>query len=357
MNNIRAKILWADDEIDMLRSHILFLRDKGYHVTPVTNGADAIEAVKTDHFDIVLLDEMMPGLDGLTTLSEIKEQSPGVPVIMVTKNIEESVMEEAIGSKISDYLTKPVNPSQILLACKKILDKKQISGERISRNYVNEFNEISQMLMNQPDYEDWIELHRRLSTWEVEFDDHPDLGLEQTLNNQKHEANVEFGKYVEQNYPHWIHGGAKSNGPSLSTDIIKNYVLPNIESGDKVAFIIIDCMRLDQLLTIQPFLYSDFRVNKDYFFSILPTATPYSRNAIFSGLYPEDIQKMYPELWSQDVDEDTSLNIHEGELLRKQLEREEMADIKTKYMKVLDMDEGKAVERDIKTMSNISLIS
>jgi CheY-like chemotaxis protein len=357
MNNNRAKILWADDEIDMLRSHILFLRDKGYHVTPVTNGADAIEAVKNDHFDIVLLDEMMPGMDGLTTLSEIKEHSPGVPVIMVTKNIEESVMEEAIGSKISDYLTKPVNPSQILLACKKILDKKQISGERISRNYVNEFNEISQMLMNQPDYKDWIELHRRLSTWEVEFDDHPDLGLEQTLNNQKHEANVEFGKYVEQNYPRWIHEGAKSNIPSLSTDIINNYVFPHIESGEKVALIIIDCMRLDQLLTIQPFLYSDFRVNKDYYFSILPTATPYSRNAIFSGLYPEDIQKMYPELWSQDVDEDTSLNIHEDELLKKQLEREEMADIKTKYMKVLDMDEGKAVERDIKTMSNISLIS
>lgn len=357
MSSHRAKILWADDEIDMLKPHILFMEDKGYHVTPVTNGADAIEAVKVERYDIVLLDEMMPGLDGLTTLAEVKKHSPGVPVIMVTKNIEESVMEEAIGSKIADYLTKPVNPSQILLACKKILDKKQISGEKISRNYVNEFNEISQILMNQPDADEWIELHRRLSAWEVEFDDHPDLGLEQTLNTQKRDANVEFGKFIQRNYPDWIHTESAEQRPELSTDIIKKYVIPEIQSKEKVAFIIIDCMRLDQLLTIEPFLYSEFQVDKYYYYSILPTATPYSRNAIFSGLFPEDIQKKYPELWSQDVDEDLSLNAHEDELLQNQLESYGLPDVKSKYIKVLDIEQGKEVERDIKNLSNISLIS
>ncbi len=356
MEKPRAHILWADDEIDLLKPHRMFLEDKGYDVTGVSNGPDAVEEVRSGQYDLVLLDEMMPGQDGLATLTELKEIAPGMPVIMITKNEEESLMEEAIGSKIADYLTKPVNPSQILLACKKILEESKISGEQASRNYINEFNRITQMLMAGPDAEEWIDLHTRLSQWEVEFDDHSDLGLNQTLSDQKKEANTEFGKYVDQHYHRWIHEHPE-NRPPLSVDVVSRYVQPLLEAGKKVVLVVIDCMRLDQWLTIEPMLYPYYRVNKQYYYSILPTATPYSRNAIFSGLFPNELQKHHPELWQQAEDDDLSMNRQEHQLLVKQLERNSTFDGGTKYIKVLDAEEGRSVEKNIKSMLNIPLLS
>jgi len=353
----RARILWADDEIDLLKPHQMYLQEKGYEVDGVTNGPDTVSAIQQQEYDLILLDEMMPGQGGLETLTEIKELQPGLPVIMITKNEEESLMEEAIGSKISDYLTKPVNPSQILLACKKVLEESKISGERVSRNYINEFNRISTMLMSDPDVEDWIHIHRKLSQWEVEFDDHPDLGLGQTLNDQKKECNAEFSKFVETSYPQWIQQDSDAR-PSLSVDLISEYVAPHLRDDRKVVFIVIDCMRLDQWLTLEPMLYPHYRVSKDYYFSILPTATPYSRNAIFSGLFPVDLQEHFPELWQLAEDDDMSMNRHEHQLLDKQLKRLHIdAHTKTKYIKVLDMEEGRSVEQSIRSMTDIPMLN
>lgn len=356
-SDTRARILWADDEIDLLKPHQMYLREKGYEVDGVTNGPDTVEAIQHQEYDLILLDEMMPGQGGLETLSEIKEINPGLPVIMITKNEEETLMEEAIGSKIADYLTKPVNPSQILLACKKVLEESKISGEKASKNYINEFNQISSMLMSGLEMEDWIQVHRKLSQWEVEFDDHPDLGLNQTLSDQKKEANAEFSKYVESNYVHWIREPGEDR-PPLSKDVVPEFVVPRLQEGEKVVFIVIDCMRLDQWLTLEPMLYQYFRISKDYYFSILPTATPYSRNAIFSGFYPSELEQEYPDLWQRAEDDDLSMNRQEHQLLDKQLERHGV-DMhgSTKYIKVLDMEEGRSVERTFGSMMDIPQIS
>jgi len=353
----RARILWADDEIDLLQSHLLYLEDKGYHIDGVTNGEDAVSAVREGNYDLVLLDEMMPGKDGLTTLMEIKEAEPGVPVIMITKNKEESLMEEAIGAKIADYLTKPVNPSQILLACKKILERAQISGEQASRKYVNEFNTIAGMVAARPGPAEWITIHTKLAQWEVEFDGLPDVGFKQTLKDQHNECNVEFGKFIEDRYPQWLHGPA-ADRPPLSVDVVKDHLVPLLQQEKPVLFIVVDCMRLDQWLTIEQMLYPDYRVQKSYYFSILPTATPYSRNAIFSGLFPLEIQREYPEIWSRAVDDEGSMNRNEHTFLINQLHGYDL-DVAggSKYSKVLDAGQGRKVARDIKTLLDNRLIT
>ncbi|HEX9614965.1 MAG TPA: response regulator, partial [Bacteroidota bacterium] len=209
------KILWVDDEIDLLKAHVLLLEQKGYQVETATNGEDALDLVKAGSYDLVFLDEMMPGMGGLRTLSEMKEIVPSLPIVMITKNEAESLMEEAIGGKISDYLTKPVNPSQVLLAVKKILEGKKIAGEHVSRDYTEEFRKISLSLMNPMDDRDWAELYMKLTSWDLELDEHPELGLRQTLLDQKRECNVEFGKFVERNYGQWI-GDIGEARPALS---------------------------------------------------------------------------------------------------------------------------------------------
>lgn len=351
----KGKILWVDDEIDLLRSHILFLKEKGYDVRPATNADDALALIKQESFDMVLLDEMMAGKDGLTALAEIKEINPSLPVVMVTKSEEETLMEDAIGSKIDDYLTKPVNPSQILLTCKKFLDKKKISGARISRDYISEFNEISMMLGDDLSWEDWINIYGKLCNWEVETDSHSELGLSQTIADQKKECNLEFGKFVENRYPHWLNGD--SDRPDLSTDLVKKYVVPRLDDSKCVLFIVMDNLRLDQMLTLEPLLYPDFKIQKDYYYSILPTATPYSRNAIFSGLFPGEIEKRHPDLWSQGADEH-SLNRHEHQFLNHQLD-DLGIELKPecKYIKILDVNEAQSVTRKVSTFSNIHLVA
>lgn len=352
----KAKILWVDDEVEFLQPHILFLKERGYDVSTAVNADDAVGLIQQQPFDLVLLDEMMPGKDGLTTLTDIKKLNPGLPVIMITKNEEESLMEEAIGSHIDDYLTKPVNPSQILSAVKKILESHDISQKKITRDYTQELNKISVQLMSPLTPDDWIDIYLKLAEWDVELDSIPDRELREVIYNQRRECNVEFGKYIEKQYPAWLQGD--SDRPVLSTDIIKKFVYPELKEGKKVAFFIIDCMRQDQWLTLEPFFYNYFNIQKEYYFSILPTATPFARNAIFSGLFPSEIEKRYPDLWAKGEDDDYSRNRYENHLLYDQLR---LLGLKlkseTRYSKILNDEEARNLESKITSYKDTPLLS
>jgi len=314
----KNKILWVDDEIELLKSHVLFLQSKGFEVDTVTNGRDAVNKISQGNYDLVLVDEMMPGMSGLETIENIKDENSGLPIVMITKNEEESLMEKAIGRKISDYLTKPVNPSQILMACKKILEREKISSEHISRSYMKEFREISGRLYGDLNYEDWIDIYSKLAEYEVEFDDHPDLGMKEMLQEQIRNCNVEFGKFVENNYEKWLNEDIHFR-PHLSTDLMSQYVLPSLKENQKVLFIVIDCMRLDQWITFSPLLYDYFDINLDYYFSLLPSATPFSRNSIFSGKYPNQLYKDYPDIWE---DQEQTMNRYEPDFIKEILQKE-----------------------------------
>ncbi len=346
MENSKGNILWVDDEIELLRAHVVLLRDKGYAVETATNGEDAIEIVRSKKIDLVFLDEMMPGKGGLETLAVIKEYFPSLPVVMITKNEAESLMEDAIGSKISDYLTKPVNPSQILLVCKKFLEGKKLQSEQVSRDYTQEFASISRMLLNPMDYTEWTDLYIKIANWEMELDKHPELGLQKMLADQRRESNAEFSKYVEKNYQAWIN--RKENRPVLSTEIVEKYVIPNLNEKKSVFLFVIDCLRLDQWLVMEEYLRELYSIDKEYYFSILPTATPYSRNAIFSGLFPLELETRYPDLWQGEDDSETSHNKYEKELLMKLLERKRIAlKPEPKYVKILDPEFGRQIQSNI----------
>lgn len=347
---VKRKIIWADDEIELLKPHIMFLEQRGYQVQPVTNGMDAVNHIRKGHYDVVLLDEMMPGKDGLTTLMEIKDIHPSLPVIMITKSEEEQLMEDAIGRKIDFYLTKPVNPSQILIAIKKILDAKHITEQRLSRDYIQEFNRISRQLMERLTYQDWIDIHLSLSQWDLELDAFSDTGLRQTLQDQKHECNVSFAKFIEDNYKTWL-GQPLTARPVLSPDVVPHYVFPKIAAKKKVVLMVIDCLRLDQWLGFEPVLYPFFNLTKHYYYSIIPTATPYARNAIFSGLYPIDIENKFPEIWSKGEEDDSSRNRFEKELLDHLLKRNRVPlDADPRYVKILTIDNARQLEGSILSM-------
>ncbi|MEE9288822.1 MAG: bifunctional response regulator/alkaline phosphatase family protein [Bacteroidota bacterium] len=356
MSESKANILWVDDEIELLRPHILLLMEKGYLVDTATNGEDALQLVREKVFDLVFLDEMMSGMGGLRTLAEMKEHHPNLPVVMITKNEEEALMEEAIGGKISDYLTKPVNPSQVLLACKKILEGKKITGEHISKDYIREFNAISQALLSPLSHVEWQEIYAKLSSWEVEVDQHPELELRQLLSDQIRECNQEFGKFIERNYRHWV--AQENDRPLLSTDVVQKFVIPELEGPGSVFFFVIDCLRYDQWLTLEPILYEYFTINKRFYYSILPTATPYSRNAIFSGVYPNDIERLFPEIWKKWEDDDNTRNKFEKELLDSLLKRKRV-NLKpdAKYVKILEAEFGRGVEQNILSYANNKLTS
>ncbi|NWF51153.1 MAG: response regulator [Ignavibacteriaceae bacterium] len=349
------KILWIDDEIELLRSHIIFLSEKGYIVDTVTNGEDAINAVQESDFDLILLDEMMAGMGGLETLAKLKEINQSIPVVMITKSEEESLMDEAIGGKIADYLTKPVNPSQILLVCKKILEAKRITGQYAAKDYLQDFNQISQSMLSNPGFGDWIDIYLKIVNWDLELDLHPDLGLRDTLNDQKKEANKEFSKFVEKNYKHWINNVGAPDTPTLSTEIVQKYVLDYLrDDNSSIFFFVLDCLRLDQWIIMEKHLNDFFRINKDYYYSILPTATPYARNALFSGLFPVEIEKYYPELWTTGKEEDErSMNKYEKELLQQLIERRRIKlRNEIKYIKIIDPDVGRNFEQNIHSFQN-----
>ncbi len=353
----KRRILWVDDEIELLKPHVIFLKDKGYEVDTATNGQDAIELVKekfrTENYDLILLDEMMAGMGGLSTLEVIKGIAPDIPVVMITKNEAESLMEDAIGQKISDYLTKPVNPSQILLAAKKIIDGHRIASERVSRDYVSEFREISNQLDSDLGYKDWIDIHQKLTYWEMEVDEHPETGLRQPLMDQRHAANAAFGKYIESVYKTWVN--QKTDRPKLSHEIFETFVMPKMVPGKPVILMVIDCMRYDQWLIMEEFLRDIFAINRQFFYSLLPTSTPYSRNAIFSGLLPLEMEKRFPEIWDKGTsDDDSSRNRYEKELLTDLLQRKRLR-VDPKYIKIIDPEFGKNTVSNISSLARLPL--
>ncbi|MGL4293758.1 MAG: PglZ domain-containing protein [Bacteroidales bacterium] len=315
MNNER--ILWADDEIDLLKPHIMFLQQKGYEVSTANNGTDAIEMADESHFDLIILDENMPGITGLETLSVIKERHPAIPVIMITKSEEEDIMNQAIGGKIADYLIKPVNPNQILLSIKKNLHGKEIVSEKNTSGYQQNFGKIGMQINDARNYEDWVEIYKKLVYWELELEN-ADKGLMEMFKMQKTEANAAFVKFIKKSYEGWITGS--EDAPLLSPHLFRDRFFPLLDNGEKVFVILIDNFRLDQWRTIKPVLSEYFTFEEDVYCSILPTATQYARNAIFSGLMPDKIAKMFPELWV-DEDEEEGKNLNEAPLIQTQLDR------------------------------------
>ena len=312
-----GRLLWVDDEIEMLRPHILFLEKKGYEIDTATNGADAIDLCRESSFDLILLDENMPGLSGLETLMQLKELTPNVPVVMVTKNEEEDLMEQAIGSKIADYLIKPVNPNQILLTLKKNIHAKELVQEVAQTGYRQDFARIGMQLSENLTAEDWKELYKKLVFWEMELAT-TDSNMTDMLQMQKEEANLTFAKFVRKNYEEWITN--PDARPLMSPDIFKRCVFPRLSAGRKVLLLVLDNCRFDQWRMLSAELSDDFDIEESLYYSILPTATQYARNAIFAGLMPLQIKEMYPDLWV-DEEEDEGKNLNEEELIRQQLAR------------------------------------
>ncbi|WP_299578351.1 bifunctional response regulator/alkaline phosphatase family protein [uncultured Sunxiuqinia sp.] len=314
------RILWTDDEIDLLRAHIIFLEEKGYAVTTANNGADAIELVSENHFDIIFLDENMPGLTGLETLDKIKEINPNVPVVMITKSEEEDIMDQAIGSKMADYLIKPVNPKQILLSIKKNVGQEELVTRKTTSAYQSEFAKIGMRLNERLDWKDWSEVYRKLVFWELELSASQDSTMDEVLKMQKSEANKAFSRYIKSNYLTWFDKGTDER-PLLSPDVFKRKVFPQLDKGHKVLVLVIDNLRYDQFRVLNSAINPYFLTEEeDLYYSILPTATMYARNAIFAGLMPSEIARLYPNYWEED-DNEGNKNIHEHELMQTQLKR------------------------------------
>ena len=307
-------LLWADDEMELLRPHLLFLEKKGYEVVTVTNGIDAIEECRQRTFDLVLLDEMMPGLTGLETLQRIKELQPTVPVVMVTKSEEEDIMNQAVGQNIADYLIKPVNPNQILLTLKKFIHKREIVAEVTQTAYQQQFQQLSMQMMDCKTWDDWTEMYRQLVRWELQLSA-TDSAMGDMLRMQKEEANIGFAKFVKKNYMGWL----EKRDMMMSPDIFKQKIFPLLSAGKKVFLIVLDNFRYDQWKTIETEL-ADFEIDEQLYCSILPTATQYARNAIFSGLMPDQIARMFPDLWV-DEDEAEGKNLNEAPLIQTQIDR------------------------------------
>lgn len=340
---MQYNILWADDEIDLLKPYIIFLKGKGYDVTPVPSGADAIDKVEKERFDVVFLDEMMPGMTGLETLAQIKQMKPNLPVVMITKSEEERIMEEAIGSKIADYLIKPLNPNQILLSVKKILDNKRLVSERTNIGYQQDFRNLAMQYNDRIDHEEWAEIYKKLIYWELELDDSNDKSMEQVFEMQKAEANANFCKYIENNYEDWF-TDPKADKPVLSHQLLKKKVFPLVENNSPLFFLLIDNFRYDQWKLMEEIIADYFVLEEESsYYAILPTATSYARNAIFSGLMPSEMAKQHPDLWVNDEGEnEDALNNHEAEFLKRQIERNRL-NISHSYHKILNINQGKSV--------------
>ena len=350
-------LLWADDEMELLRPHLLFLEKKGYEVITVTNGQDAVEQCQQHNFDLVLLDEMMPGLSGLDTLQRIKEIAPSVPVVMVTKSEEEDIMNQAIGRKIADYLIKPVNPNQILLTLKKNIHRKELVSEETQSGYQQQFQQIAMQIMDCRTWEDWVDIYRKLVHWELELSD-TQSPMTEMLQMQKEEANIGFAKYVKKNYLDWIVTlDPKQNNnvqrPVLSPDIFKAAVFPRLSASEKVFMVVFDNFRYDQWKTLERELADLFDIDEQLYCSILPTATQYARNAIFSGLMPDQIARMFPELWV-DEDEEEGKNLNEAPLIQTQIDRYRRHD-SFSYHKINTSAEAERFLAQLKTLEKNDL--
>lgn len=353
---MKRRILWADDEIELLKPHVMILEKQGYEVVGVTNGEDAIERVRDESFDMVLLDEMMPGMTGLDTLREIKQHDSALPCVMVTKSEEESLMDQAIGSQIDDYLTKPVNPSQIIAVCKRIIERRSIENRSKSEQYMQGLSSISRTLSMGADWQEFQSIHQDLCAWELELDAHPELGFGQTLLDQRRECNREFGRLMERNYQDWIKTG--NEGPVFSPGVVREYLMPLLREERPVLFCVIDCMRMDHWMVLEQMLQDKFRIRRESHWSILPSATPYSRNAIFAGMYPLDIARSHPEMWSRNMDDEGNTNRHERQFLDHQLKLNGI-EFKPahKYIKVIDLEEANDTLKKVDNLFNHRFVS
>ncbi|MBN2460291.1 MAG: bifunctional response regulator/alkaline phosphatase family protein [Candidatus Cloacimonetes bacterium] len=349
----QLRILWVDDEVENLKPFIMFLTDKGYQVKTATNGADAISMVLEGKFDLILLDEMMPGMDGLSTLREINRINSSLPVVMVTKSEEEGLMEDAIASQISDYLIKPVNPNQIILAIKKIFQADEIRKNKIGEDYAKFSSRLNQALMMEPDWKQWQEIYNEICRWDLTIDASNDPALSQMHFLEKMNCNTEFSNYISRVYKDWLKSDER---PVMSFDLISEYLIPELKRDNPVYFVVLDCMRLDQYNALEPFLQELFDIELHLYYSILPTATPYSRNAIFSGLLPVDIARSFPEYWSSTTDLDNSRNRNEHQLLEAHIKDLGYELDKSKYIKIFTVEEGNYVLRKIDSWDSEGLL-
>lgn len=335
------KILWADDEIDLLKPHILFLKQKGYDIVTVNSGLDAVEKVEEDNFDVIFLDEMMPGMTGLETLQQIKTLKPQIPVVMITKSEEEHIMDDAIGGKIADYLIKPINPNQIFLSVKKILQNKQLISEKTNLSYQQDFRNISMAYNDAIDHEEWVDIYKKLTYWELEIDETENKSMQEVLESQKVEANANFARFIKENYLDWLNL-PKISKPVLSHQVMKKHVFPKLKKDKPLFFIVIDNLRLDQWEMIENQLSDYFLVKENgTYYSILPTTTAFSRNALFSGMMPLEMAKSHPDLWEGE-DTDEGKNNHEEEFLNVNLKKNRLS-IRSSYNKIIQTNQGKAV--------------
>ena len=354
MNKYRGKILWVDDEIQHLKPHILYLEEKGYKLTKVNNGHDAIALSRKEVFDLVLLDQSMPGMDGLETMAELKKIKQSQIIIMITKTEDEWLMDEAINSQIEHFLIKPVNPSQIFMACKQILEKNRLQEQKATSDYLYYFNEIDKKLKLGLNADEWFHLYNELVDWQIRFDKHKDIGLDNFLNDQMQSCNKEFVNFYLSNYLDWLNSKAR---PLFPNDIVGQVVSPKLDFNKKVCLLIVDCMRLDHFKSIMPLLEPFFEIDLKYTFSLLPSATQYSRNAIFCGLFPDDMVKHYPKQAFDMESEASSLNQHENFFLIENLKKLGFENKSIHYHKIWAVEEGKKFQNRISDYAQKDLIS
>ena len=348
------KVLWIDDEIELLSLHIMYLHDNGYEVTPSSNSKDALQLLKEEQYDAILLDQVMPGQDGMTTLEFIRDIEPTLPVIMVTQMSDEKFVDEVLGRKVDDFLVKPLNGGQIVSTLKRVLDQVKIIEGRLPQSYITDFSAIRAQKQSDPDWREWIDIYVKLTEWDIEFDKLSKTDLEETHLEQKQDSNALFGEYVERYYPRWLRG---EDSPMLSVDVMEKVVIPILQQGAQVYFIVLDCLRLDQWLAIEPLLAPYFYINRDYHYTILPSATLYSRNALFSGLFPSEIAERFPQHWQETSSEDeTNTNRYEKQFLKLKLENMGLI-LKPgiRYFKIFDVRGGEEYLRQVSSYDRVSL--
>ncbi len=349
------KILWVDDEIELLIPHVRYLAERGYAVETATNGDDAVAMVRRADYDLVLLDQMMAGRDGLSTLAAIKESRDDVRVVMITKSEDETLLDKALAKEVEDYLVKPINPLQVLSACRRILESERIQMSQAAQDYAGHHRRVSELRGRVGDWRTWMQIWESLAEWDLRFEGLPDAGLEQAHADLKRECNLEFARFVEDRYPLWMRD---IDPPPFSVDIIPRYVVPHLRKGLPTFFVVVDGMRLDLWLALEPFLRTGFEMRKELYYSILPTATPYARNAIFSGLFPAEIAARYPQYWNiADSEDEGSRNRYERQLLEKQLERLGLRGRRTKYYKVLGPGDSRAAVSEAAALKDVPLIT
>jgi len=354
LNNTRGNIIWVDDEVDHLKPHIISLEEKGYTISSASNGWDAIELIKMNNYDLILMDHFMPGIDGIETMRRIKEINHEIPVIMITKSEEEWLMDEAISEQVSEYLIKPINPSQIFSACKRVLEKTRIIDEKTSSDYLKEFKEIENRIQQSTTIDDWWNLYNKLVSWQLTFDLQQKSELSGILDEQIQTCNNEFIHFIDTNYTDWMYS---ENRPTLSPDILPKYCIPKLQKKEKICLFVLDCMRYDHLMALIPEISQYFNIKMDYAVSILPTATPFARNSIFSGLFIDDMFTKYQQQKKLIEDHKPHQNKFEEEFLRDLLRRNKLKNISAHYHKIWKAEEGQRFNNRLSDYLNNDLIA